>query len=216
MTEWSVEVDLEVEVGEGEEAEDRIDALLEILEPRSPAVSYQARWLSARFIVDERRAKDAAWRGLEVINVALKKAGFNPPGDALRFEAESLEALANRVDESNAHELIGVSELAELLTVSRQRASELARSADFPAPVARLQSGPVWRKTAVARYVGHWERKPGRPPRELTERERQVLELIREEKRTPAEAAAILGVSSATVRRMLKQLVEAMERTREG
>ncbi len=45
-----------------------------------------------------------------------------------------MEELDRRIQESNAPELVGVAELASLLSVSRQRASELARSRGFPAP----------------------------------------------------------------------------------
>ena len=85
--------------------------------------------------------------------------------EVIRFGAESVEELEKQVMESNVPELVGVTELAQLLGVSRQRASELARSRDFPAPIAVLRSGPVWRKTAIARHVGKWERRPGRPRR---------------------------------------------------
>lgn len=41
-------------------------------------------------------------------------------------------------------ELVGVSELAGLLGVSRQRASVVAKEDDAPKPLAQLASGPVW------------------------------------------------------------------------
>jgi hypothetical protein len=59
--------------------------------------------------------------------------------------------------------LLGVAELAERLTVSKARASELARSATFPRPLVTLASGPIWLASSVASYVEGWNRKPGRP-----------------------------------------------------
>ncbi len=60
-------------------------------------------------------------------------------------EAEVLTA--TELDRQNAlpslPELVGVAEVAELLKVSRQRASALARSESVPLPVAALSSGPV-------------------------------------------------------------------------
>jgi hypothetical protein len=60
--------------------------------------------------------------------------------------------------------LMGATEVAEYLEVSRQRVLELRqKKEDFPRPVAELKSGPVWDRAAIDEFVGHWERKPGRP-----------------------------------------------------
>lgn len=53
-----------------------------------------------------------------------------------------------------------------MLGVSRQRASELARSATFPPAVAELKAGPVFVRPAVERFVEGWSRRPGRPARD--------------------------------------------------
>ncbi len=55
-----------------------------------------------------------------------------------------------------------MAEVAELLKVSRQRASALARSESFPSPVVALRSGPVWTRASVNRFVESWRRRPGR------------------------------------------------------
>ena len=54
-------------------------------------------------------------------------------------------------------------EVAEILGVSRQRASELASSAGFPRPVANLAAGPVWLLSSINSFNEKWERRPGRP-----------------------------------------------------
>lgn len=59
--------------------------------------------------------------------------------------------------------LLGVSEVAAKLGVSRQRLSELRRRPDFPAPVSELAAGPVWSGASLGRFVDRWDRKPGRP-----------------------------------------------------
>lgn len=46
-------------------------------------------------------------------------------------------------------ELVGIAEIGELLGVSRQRVTQLAKRDDFPAPIARLRMGPVWTLKAV-------------------------------------------------------------------
>jgi hypothetical protein len=48
--------------------------------------------------------------------------------------------------------LMGVSEIAELMAVSRQRAHQITKQADFPEPVARLAMGPIWE----ADDFDHW------------------------------------------------------------
>jgi hypothetical protein len=60
--------------------------------------------------------------------------------------------------------LVGLTEIASILGVTRQRASQLVRDYDdFPPPVAELASGRVWETTAVETWAkAHPERPPGR------------------------------------------------------
>lgn len=46
-------------------------------------------------------------------------------------------------------QLMGSAEIAELLGVSRQRVQQLIAKPDFPAPVADLAMGKVWRAEDV-------------------------------------------------------------------
>jgi hypothetical protein len=46
-------------------------------------------------------------------------------------------------------DLVGVAEVAELLSVSRQRVSQLAATPGFPDPVARLAAGPIWERDDI-------------------------------------------------------------------
>lgn len=50
-------------------------------------------------------------------------------------------------------ELVGLSEAARMLGLSKPAASKRSRRPDFPAPVALLDSGPVWRAEDVRRYA---------------------------------------------------------------
>ncbi|MDQ6526863.1 DNA-binding protein [Nocardioides sp. LHD-245] len=54
--------------------------------------------------------------------------------------------------------LMGVAEVAELLGVTRQRVTQLAKSASFPPPYDTLAMGPVWLKVDIET----WARKTGR------------------------------------------------------
>lgn len=64
-------------------------------------------------------------------------------------------------------DLMGNSEVAEMLKVSRQRVSEISRTHEqFPQPVAKLASGPVYAADDVKAFVRQWERRrTGRPPK---------------------------------------------------
>lgn len=61
--------------------------------------------------------------------------------------------------------VVGVAEIAELLAVSQQRASQITALPDFPEPLGRLKSGPVWLRTSVEVFHRGWTRRPGRQPR---------------------------------------------------
>ncbi|SKF61282.1 serine/threonine protein kinase [Mycobacteroides abscessus subsp. abscessus] len=61
----------------------------------------------------------------------------------------------------------GVTEVAELIGISRQRFADLRVRPDFPEPVAELASGPVWDLQAVRRWAGSGVRRgPGRPSKD--------------------------------------------------
>lgn len=60
------------------------------------------------------------------------------------------------------YELAGLSEVGEILGVSRQRAAQLADSSGFPEPVADLASGRIWRVPDVQLWSKS-RRRGGRP-----------------------------------------------------
>lgn len=69
--------------------------------------------------------------------------------------------------------LVGLSEIATMLGVSRQRVGQLVRDYDdFPPPVAELASGRIWETTAVEGWAkDHPVRPPGRPAGESGQEE---------------------------------------------
>jgi hypothetical protein len=69
-------------------------------------------------------------------------------------------------------EYVGVTEIAKLLGVSKQRVSELRTREDFPAPVAELAAGPVWSLSNLKLFIAEWPRKPGRPKGKVVARTR--------------------------------------------
>ncbi|MFF8423148.1 helix-turn-helix transcriptional regulator [Streptomyces sp. NPDC015680] len=66
-----------------------------------------------------------------------------------------------------AAEHVGVTEIGEMLAVSRQRANKLVARPDFPAPVAQTKAGRVWERAAVVAWEKGWDRDNvgGRPPK---------------------------------------------------
>ena len=49
-----------------------------------------------------------------------------------------------------SNHLVGLTEIAEMLGLSRQRADQITRTyPDFPEPEVELASGRVWRRSAV-------------------------------------------------------------------
>jgi prophage regulatory protein len=55
-------------------------------------------------------------------------------------------------------DLVGLTEIAEMLGVSAQRVDQLARRDDFPEPVAVLAAGRIWRLGDIE----HWAESTGR------------------------------------------------------
>ena len=64
-----------------------------------------------------------------------------------------------------SNHLVGLSEIATMLGISRQRVGQLVRDYDdFPRPVAELSSGRIWNTAAVEAWTkAHPARRPGRP-----------------------------------------------------
>jgi len=164
MREWSVR--FEISLPDFVFSEDHADEVVDALKRHKPAVSYGPHTMSASFCLGADSPMRAAESGLRLFRSALEKAGIK----ALQYrvsgvEIQNLDDLDRSLKESNVADLVGVAELAKILKVSKQRVSELARIPDFPKPIANLASGPVWKKTAIARHIGSWLRRPGRPKR---------------------------------------------------
>lgn len=58
-----------------------------------------------------------------------------------------------------AVQLAGISEIAERLGVSRQRAQQLSAREDFPKPITRLKSGPVWDQAEIEAWITKFRQK---------------------------------------------------------
>jgi len=167
MTSWSVEIEV---VGNGDPiSTDRLEDLLDVLEPYSPTVTGTPEEPAA----DRARFGMSLWIDADQPSDALKEAGRVlaqatrkvrlPQWPIARILLLSDEELDRELALPSFPTLLGVAELAEKLGVTKQRASELASSRRFPSPIATLASGPVWLAPSINRYLEEWERKPGRP-----------------------------------------------------
>lgn len=103
--------------------------------------------------VDVFDAPEAAWAVVGAI----------VDGPALAVEVLTETEYERRINTPTLPELMGATEIADELDVSRQRVHQLRKLATFPAPVADLAGGAVWDARAVRRFESTWERKPGHP-----------------------------------------------------
>ena len=167
MTEWSVAVG--AAAGKGQRRVPKMAArsglLLDALIERGgvATANRDGRRYGARFWIDAPGPVEAVERGMTVFREAAAVAGL-PAWDVVEVEVLTEAELERQNALPSLPELVGVTEVAELLEVSRQRASALARAPGFPAPVATLRSGPVWTRPSVDRFVQNWHRQPGRAP----------------------------------------------------
>ena len=84
----------------------------------------------------------------------------------LAVEVTDAQEYARRADAPILPPLIGASEAADLLGVTRQRVHQLAADHPrFPTPLVQVRMGPLWVETAIAAFARSWSRTPGRPKR---------------------------------------------------
>ncbi len=123
----------------------------------------------ATVYLEEDSAGAAAVIGAALVQEAAKSTRM-PELPIVRLELIEDSELERELQRPTFPNLLGVGELANLLGVSKQRASELARSSGFARPFAELASGPVWLEPNVQRFIRDWERKPGRPKKAIPSR----------------------------------------------
>ena len=167
MTEWSVAVGVAASKGQRRvpKMADRSGLLVDGLIGRGGVVTADrnGRRYGARFWVEAAGPVEAVERAMTVFREAAAAAGL-PAWDVVEVEVLTEAELERQNALPSLPDLVGVTEVAELLEVSRQRASALARAPGFPAPVVTLRSGPVWTRPSVDRFVQNWHRRPGRAP----------------------------------------------------
>jgi len=178
VSEWSVR--LEIRRPEPlATGEDSIATFLARLADRGAAVAGGpgSDTYSAQLRVDAPTPVHAVARGVEVLRRAAEVAGL-PDWPVVHAQATVADELDRQLATPDLPELVGISEIAAILGVSRKRAHALARRNDFPEPIARLASGSVWTRPSIDPFVESWKRKPGRPSKEEAEPRRRHPEPV--------------------------------------
>ena len=142
---------------------DDADELLSLLAACDPVIELGPGSLEASLTVEASDVSQAVMRAYHFLREGLMEAGLDPDVPIGRVEAFPQSELRVRGEDPAPSDLLGVSELASLLGVSRQRASQLADEPWFPTPIAELASGPIWDKGAIEVARAEWDRRPGRP-----------------------------------------------------
>ncbi|HVE91413.1 MAG TPA: hypothetical protein VNE62_03790 [Actinomycetota bacterium] len=163
--EWSVLLEF-ASTTAGRPAEtvgDAVEGALDKLKDLHAAASYGPSSFSFRMTVAADSPIAAAVAGIGRLAGVASTVGL-PDWPLECVEAIPDEALEAELQKPASSEiLVGVSEIALMLGVSKQRASMFTRRSDFPSPVAQLGAGPVWSGREVRNFVNHWARRPGRP-----------------------------------------------------
>lgn len=136
--------------------------LAEFLGEYGAAVSHARGRYSVRLALEAPSAELAVSEAMKIVGTFGEKAGL-PSWPFVDVRATAWPEFERSLDAPTFPNVLGVSELAQLLGVSRQRVSELARRSHFPKPFAELAAGPIWLEPTIRRFVSEWERRPGRP-----------------------------------------------------
>lgn len=190
MMDWSIEIGWLPEEDDETRVDDRsIEVLAKEIQEYAGAVSWGHQSYSIRLSVEAPEVGKAVDVALGIGQDAVARAGLPqwPIGSVL---VQSYEVLDRELSTPLYPSIVGVTELAEMLDVSKQRASELARVPSFPAPFTELASGPVWIEDNVSEFCRTWVRKPGRPrrPNDLDEEPKSTVELMDDLKKSVADA----------------------------
>lgn len=153
--EWVVSLDAKLPFEFSEELAYRV---VEELAEYSPAVGGRGNRIGVTLSVEastDRQAFDRAHAALRQVLGSSSKT--------VDVRVQTVDELERELEAPAVPALAGISEVAEILGVSRQRASELAGSAAFPQPICDLAAGPVWLRSSILSFNENWERRPGRP-----------------------------------------------------
>lgn len=140
------------------------DTVMEYLEPYHGVTTIGEHRVTLSFTLDDIDAGTTPTdHALAVTHQILDGSGL---GDwtITHVEVKTEDELDAELARPTFPELVGVTEAAEILGVSKQRVSWLAKNHPrFPRPAIELAAGPVWYRPAIDKWLETWDRKPGRP-----------------------------------------------------
>lgn len=167
--EWSVLVEtLAPELGDDDDILGKLGELSDCLADHFPAVGGDGRGWDVRLSVDTDDGPQAAVHAIEqgssLVREYADKVGL-PLWPVVRTEAVEADTFHAQLEVSNFPDVLGTTEVTELLGVSRQRLHELRHATPqrFPAPAYELAATPLWIRSTIDSFLAGWERKPGRP-----------------------------------------------------
>lgn len=160
MTDWTVTIDTEVMTPVTDEL--LID-LVDKLQMWGGAVSGADTRIGATLTVPGfGDVHAAAGMAVVIIEKALANAGLGTMGH-VALEAMTVDEADRRLAEATIPELVGASEVGDMLGISRQRVHQLHNDhPGFPTPVVEVRMGPLWTKASIEAFDRGWTRKPGR------------------------------------------------------
>ena len=151
---WTVTVEATGEAGDVTDA--GLEALARVLEAYDGAVNGGPGYYGATFslygVGFENLPECAAARGVEIFRFAAICANLPDWGTA-EVRVQSFAAHDAELARPAIPQLVGVSEIADILAVSPERAHELMKRDDFPGPVAEIAAGPIWTRDSIERFV---------------------------------------------------------------
>jgi hypothetical protein len=116
---------------------------------------------AAQFTVEADDPREALDTALSIFNRAVNWA------ELPRWQLVDVRIMEqDRLRAALTGPLVGVTEIAWLLEVSKQRVTQLAQRTDFPPPRANLKAGRVWQLAQIEEFKDRWTRKTGRPPKD--------------------------------------------------
>jgi hypothetical protein len=122
--------------------------------------------IAISLVIEAEDPPSAASGALRFILIALAEAGVGAV-EIVDVRVVRWDLFKAETDTPNYPDLVGASEAASILHVSRQRVHQLLRdNPGFPEPLYRLGgTGPLWIRQGIESFGRHWSRRPGRPPK---------------------------------------------------
>lgn len=135
--------------------------ILDALAEHHPSAALAANGGSISLTVS---APDGVQAAALIPQILAKAQPITGATTVVSLEILSEDAFQASLDEPEIPDLVGLTEIAEMAGVSRQRANAIVKQDSFPAPVLTLAAGQFRTRAAVQNWVENWTRKPGRKP----------------------------------------------------